>query len=449
MTVNFAHTTATGHTLAGNRHRNKALSRRQFLVRAAQVSALAWTGGAALAATTKATAGLSITEAFDREVEHFMAARKIPGGALAVMKDGRLVYARGYGWGDREKKEPARPDSLFRIASISKPFTAVAALKLVEAGRLDPDARAFDLLPLKPLAGGKRPDARLKLITIRHLLHHTGGWDRDKSGDPMFRPGAIAHAAALASPPNQETIIRYMLSQKLDFAPGSRYAYSNFGYCVLGRIIARVSGFPYDRFVQQSVLTPAGIRRMQQGSSLEAGRANGEVKYYTPDGAQGHSVFSTQPGEFPQPYGTFYLEAMDSHGGWLASAVDLVRFAAALDGSGRSRVLKPETCQILYEAPTPPVSRKRDGSLSDAYYACGWQVRPVGLQGKANYWHSGSLPGTSTLLVRRADGLAWAVVFNQRSQDSKLPDGAIDGALHRAADAVAEWPKEDLFGRYG
>ena len=71
-------------------------------------------------------------------------------------------------------------------------------------------------------------------------------------------------------------------------------------------------------------------------------------------------------------------------------------------------------------------------------------VRPVGPGGKANYWHSGSLPGTSSLLVRRSDGLSWAVLFNQRSEDKKLPDGEIDGALHRAANAVTEWPEGDL-----
>jgi hypothetical protein len=93
------------------------------------------------------------------------------------------------------------------------------------------------------------------------------------------------------------------------------------------------------------------------------------------------------------------------------------------------------------------VSRQNDGSLDAAWYGCGWNVRPIAEDDEANYWHSGSLPGTSTLLVRRWDGLSWAVLFNQRSEDKALPDGAIDGALHRAADAVADWPKENLFDR--
>ena len=160
------------------------------------------------------------------------------------------------------------------------------------------------------------------------------------------------------------------------------------------------------------------------------------------------SVFPGMPGKVPWPYGGFNLEAMDAHGGWLASAVDLARFAAALRDAAKCPLLKAETWRELHAAPPAPVSRQPDGSLQATFYACGWSTRPVGhpLRG-ANYWHTGSLPGTYTLLVRRWDGLAWAALFNQRSKDRKL-DGEIDPALHRAADAVKEWPKEDFFARF-
>jgi hypothetical protein len=145
------------------------------------------------------------------------------------------------------------------------------------------------------------------------------------------------------------------------------------------------------------------------------------------------------------PYGGFCLEAMDSHGGWLASARDLARFAAAMDTLESRNWLGQQARRSLYEPPAPPVSRTKDGGLADFFYAAGWQVRPIGQTGRANYWHNGSLPGTFTLLVRRFDGLSWVALFNQRSEDAKLPDGALDGALHRAADATAEWPEHDLF----
>ena len=148
------------------------------------------------------------------------------------------------------------------------------------------------------------------------------------------------------------------------------------------------------------------------------------------------------------PYGGFFLEAMDAHGGWLASAIDLGRFAAVFNDPAHCPILRPETINTLHEPPAPPVSRKSDGTLASKFYACGWSARPTGDEGKANYWHDGSLPGTATLLVRRWDGLSWAVLFNQRSEDRALPDDAIDGALHRAAEAVSEWPAHDLFPQY-
>jgi hypothetical protein len=126
--------------------------------------------------------------------------------------------------------------------------------------------------------------------------------------------------------------------------------------------------------------------------------------------------------------------------------VDLARFAAGFDGPGHSRLLKQASLELMYEPPAAPVFQKAEGVLEKSWYGFGWAVRRV-RHGKANYWHSGSLPGTSTLLVRRWDGLSWAVLFNQRSEDKQLPDEAIDSALHRAAEAVVDWPKGNLFSR--
>jgi N-acyl-D-amino-acid deacylase len=139
---------------------------------------------------------------------------------------------------------------------------------------------------------------------------------------------------------------------------------------------------------------------------------------------------------------------MDAHGGWIASAVDLARFAAALHDDEHSPLLTPQTIRTMHLPPDPPVSRNDDGSLKDFYYGCGWLVRPLGKPAKANYWHTGSLPGTYTLLVQRHDGVSWAILFNQRSDDKKLPDSEIDPALHRAANAVTDWPKHDVFQQY-
>jgi N-acyl-D-amino-acid deacylase len=382
--------------------------------------------------------GNEISESFDAEMQAFMEPRRIPGGALAVVKNGRLVYAKGYGLADREDHSLVGNESLFRIASISKPITAVAVLQLVESGRLSLDSCPFEMLGFDL---GKAADARLEKITISHLLHHTGGWDRGKAFDPMFRPLQIAKALDVPPPAKADAVIRYMFDQKLQSDPGSAYAYSNFGYCILGRVIEKVTGEPYEKFVREKVLAKAGIQEMRIGATLRSGRAPNEVSYYTASESKGQNVFDEAGPKVPSVYGGFHLEAMDAHGGWIASATDLVRFAAALDDPAHSPVLRPESFQMLYAPPAPPVSRESNGSLAARYYGCGWDVRPVGPEGHANYWHTGSLPGTATLLVRRHDGLSWAVCFNQRSEDDKLPDSAIDPALHRAANRVKSWPE--------
>lgn len=388
----------------------------------------------------------TIAEAFDREMEVFMEARKVPGGALAVVKNRRLVYAKGYGWADRDAKVPVQADSLFRIASISKPITAVAVMQLIEKGKLKMEQAALEVLAPDLCKGGNAAaDERVRRITVRQLLEHTGGWDRDKSYDPMFRCKMIAEKQGVPCPPGPKDIICYMLGQPLDFDPGSRYAYSNFGYLLLGRMIERLSGVGYEEYIKKQVLAPLGITRMRLGESRRSGL--GEVKYYTAEGGTTRSVFDQT--KVPWPYGGFNLEAMDAHGGWVASAIDLARFAAGLDDPSACPVLQSSTLSQMYERPPAPVGRNKDGTPAPTYYGCGWSVRPIGSRGKANYWHNGSLPGTATILVRRWEGLSWAVLFNQRSEDKKLPDSAIDPAMHRAADTVGSWPTEDLFSQYG
>jgi N-acyl-D-amino-acid deacylase len=237
-------------------------------------------------------------------------------------------------------------------------------------------------------------------------------------------------------PASCETVIRYMLGQKLDFDPGTKYAYSNFGFCVLGRIIERVSGVSYQEFVRREVLEPAGITRMRIGKSLVSDDAAGEVHYYNEGSAR--SVFPSLRGEVPWPYGGFNLEAMDSHGGWIASAIDLVKFANAIDGRRGTPLLSKGSIAALTSRPAPPLSQ-----TEAAYYGLGWSVRPTG--SGANWWHGGSLPGTTTLLVRAANGYCWAAVFNSRPEGNSKLGAEVDSGMWKAFGEVTEWPERDLF----
>ena len=220
-------------------------SRRQFLGAHATLAIATAVGvsHSRLAGAPAPAKPVGPADAFDPAIERFMQDRAVPGGALAVVKDGRLVHARGYGWADRDRQDPVNPTSLFRIASVSKPITAIAILQLAGRGRLDLNARVFGLLQLESrIPKGRTLDERWKRVTVRQLLQHTGGWDRDRSFDPMFRPGPIAESLGEPAPASAGAVIRYMLGQPLDFDPGTRHAYSNFGYCLLGRVIEQISG---------------------------------------------------------------------------------------------------------------------------------------------------------------------------------------------------------------
>jgi len=387
---------------------------------------------AELAETGRADPRLS---SFDTLMRQFVREHRVPGAALAVTCRRRLVYARGFGLADRETQEPVRPTSLFRIASISKPLTAVAVLQLVESGRLALETQVWQLLDLAAPA-----DRRWKDITVRHLLQHTGGFDRGRSFDPMFRARQIAAELDVPLPPAPRDIIRFMVGQELDFDPGSRYAYSNFGYCLLGRVIERIAGGPYEQYVRQHVLAPLGVRRPRLGRTLPEGRAGHEVAYYDHQDRTGEAVAGSLGEKVPAPYGMWSLEAMDAHGGWIASAVDLVRFAAAFDDPPACQILRPESIAAMFASPAGPTDRPATEPAPKVYYGCGWNVRRVA-PGELNTWHTGSLSGTSTLLVRRHDGKNWAVLFNTGGGLS----GRIDRLLHQAADQVRHWPESDDF----
>lgn len=422
-------------------------------------------GGLKLAAQTQPfpITGIDVPgmASFDRIITNLMYNWQIPGGAVAVVRDGKLVFAHGYGCADScddsdpNNDQPVQPDALFRIASISKPITAVAVLKLWEEGRLSLDAKAFCrpgssencILSLAPPPGQSVSDERLYDITVRQLLWHAGGWDRGRSGDPMFMPTTkrAAQAVGVSPPASCETVIRYMLGQRLDFDPGTGYAYSNFGYCILGRVIEKVTGQSYEDYVKENVLKLTGVNRMRIGRTLLEGRAEGEVKYYDYPGASLAECVFPGMGRCPWPYGGFYLEAMDSHGGWIASAIDLLRFVTAVDGrrAVQTPPLKAETVRLMVSRPDLAYWRG-----SAWYYAMGWLVRPV--RGDANWWHDGSFPGTSSILVREGQTgqkLAWAALFNSRPSNRDFY-GALDQALWQAVREVTEWPTHDLFDQY-
>ncbi len=339
-----------------------------------------------------------------------MKANDIYAGQLAVSKNGKLVYSKAFGFADKEHKVDTTCDSLFRIASSSKPITAVAIMTLVQQGKLTVEDKALDILKDYKPAAGEPFDPKLQTITVRQLLEHTSGFSNEK-GDPQFEYLRLAaQKYSLPQPASPQAIVRYRLTKPLDRDPATKYEYSNFGYNMLGRIIEKVSGEDYETYVKKNVLRPAGADAMTLGRTRLVEMSPLEVFYDDRGiGDKGWSVYAAEPEQVTASYGSsFSQEAMDAHGGWLARAEDLVKFVAAADGSNTScKLLTPDTLKLMLAPPevAPVKTKKKSGS----YYAKGWNFVP-----KTGQWaHSGALTfGTASFVCHLADGVQVAAVFN-------------------------------------
>jgi CubicO group peptidase (beta-lactamase class C family) len=358
---------------------------------------------------------------FDRTMKDFMVSRKVSAASLAITYNSRLVFARGYTW-SKADSPVTEPTSLFRIASLSKPITSAGIFKLVEENQLSLDDKVMDILPYAT-PEGQTPDPNLGKVTILDLLEHLGGWDRDKTFAPMFADKKISKALGVPLPITQADIITFMNGQPLQYTPGTKYAYSNYGYCLLGRVIEQKTGLSYEDYIKKFILSPLGISGMQIGHSKLEDRAPGEVMYES----KSESV-----------YGAFNLENMDSHGGWLASAPDMARFAAAFDDEANCPILSAGSIEKMFSLPAT-IDRQKYKS-GDYYYACGWEVRDYG-NGRRNTWHSGSLPGCYTFMARWSNGVDCVVLLNKRGDDFNK----IDPILSSTVKSISSWPDNDLF----
>jgi N-acyl-D-amino-acid deacylase len=368
---------------------------------------------------------------------------------LAITKGDRLVYAQGFGVADRDQAIPVSPRSLFRIASVSKPFTAAAILQLVEQGRLALDAPVLPLLRDAFDTSDVPGDPRLRTVTIRHLLQHRAGWDRAQSRFFPLRTDSlvkICREAGIPPPGTPDTVVRYMLTQPLDFTPGSRFAYANIGYLVMGRIIASISGDTYETYVKQHLLLPLGIDTMQIGHSTRETRAPREVCYYTAFDATTEAFFGPNRGQRVSLAYNRSIEVQEAAGGWIASVVDLARFVAALRAPDGISPLKPETFREM--TTVRPFTQTKSGQPKPGGYALGWYVEKD-KQGRTIVHHTGHLPGTGAFMGWRSDGIGVAVLFNSDTTPQNvllIPLFLAD--LAPAIDALPSWPQHDLFPVY-
>lgn len=330
--------------------------------------------------------------ALETALKNTMDQYSLPGVSIAITKNEKLVYLNSIGYADKESNEAVTVNSLFRIASVSKPITVVGILKLVHTGNLSMDQTVFGPNGILENDFGEiSVGSEIAQITVQHLIEHKSGWTNTPN-DPTFLNISLT----------KEDIIREVLTNRsLTYSPGSTYFYSNFGYHVLGRVIEKVSQMPYESFIKANILDPMGIKEMRVGGNTLSDRFPNEVKYYQ---------------ESISPY-NLNIARMDALGGWIASAKDLAKFIVRIDRMN----------EVLDFLPTNILTK-------NPYF------------GSTNWWHSGSLPGTSTVLSRLDNTFNYVVLVNSRvNSDTGLVTNELREVMNNYIRQITNWPSDDLF----
>lgn len=371
----------------------------------------------------------STTKLLDKKILQFMNQWSIKGASLAVMKDEKLIYAKGYGWADQEMEEKTEVKHIFRIASISKLITAVAIMKLHQEGLLNLNDQPFakDGV-LSKFTPEKPTDKRIYNITIEQLLRHKGGFGT-RGGDPMFSLAKISKERGLKRELSAYELLEYLLSRRLSYLPGSGTSYSNVGYFILSLIIEQLSGMEYQEYITTQILHPNGIFDMHIANNYYHERYPNEVKYYEPEGEEPIPSYDGSDSLRPRCYGGNNIKLLMGAGAWVASPVELLKLISLIDGKdGVSDILTPESISIMQDA-------------SPTTLPMGWaKCLPNGSKIR-----SGTLSGTGALIKYTSDGFCWAFITNTGSWRGSAFPRNIEQFFGGALKGVTEWPQKDLF----
>jgi CubicO group peptidase (beta-lactamase class C family) len=372
---------------------------------------------------------ISDNEGSEKIINTFLRKWSIAGASIAISKDEKLIFSRGFGYADTASGASIQPYSQFRIASISKLITAIGIMKLHEEGRLSLDEKVFGvdgILNEQYFCDPK--DKRVYGITVAHLLSHEGGWTQ-RYGDQMFMPLLVAEKMGEKPPVETKTIVRYALDKNLHFTPGTSRAYSNLGYSILGLIIEKISGMPYEDYCSKFILEHLGIYDMKIAGNLPSEKAPYEVTYYIPpDILPKPSIYGT--GELvPPTYGGNDIRALGGAGAWLATAPDLMRILTAVDGfRNRPDILSDQSIRFMTDN-------------SNGYAPVGWKTTIM----DGNWWRTGSFPGTAGVMKRQSDGISWVVLFNSSSWNGPDIYSYVNNLMYKVISQINPLPDYDLF----
>jgi len=373
-------------------------------------------------------------KAGEKLIQNFLSNNKINGASVSVMHQGKLVYAKGFGYSNVEKEEEVQPYHILRIASASKWVTALGIMKLVQDEKLTLDDYVFaedSWLANEPYTEGMK-DPNYKRIQIKHLLYHTAGWNSNVMGDPMFKPTEYAKRVGHKGEITQDDIFAFSLFYKLPHRPGTRYSYSNVGYAFLGKLIEKASGMAYEDYIKTEILLPLGIKDMRLTAKRLSEKSFPEVEYYDHDGDYVRSNAYGQDNEASRLYEGTHFDALEGAGSWAASPSDLLKLLAASDGDDRMPDFLRKDIVEQMITPTNPGNS-----------FIGW------VDVKENQWkRTGTLIGTNTLLMRYNEDISYCIVTNTSTWKGGRTNTELQWLMGQFVKSVEEWPEHNLFHYY-
>lgn len=327
----------------------------------------------------------------DNMVYSFMIKHEIPGVSLSVSKDEEIVYSAGYGFAVKETKQRVTPNTLFRLASMSKQQTALAIMTLYEKGLLTVEDYVFGKGGVLEKEFGTDIHPLVKAIKIKHLLSHTSGW----SSDPIY----TSESTTL-----DERIAKYAKTVAPTYSPGTTFDYNNLNFCILGKIIEVLSGKDYETFLKEEVHSKAGIENIFVGKNSLGERRENECQYYGQDGKN--------------PYAND-MELSKAAGGMIASTPELMKLMSYIDyGTKVPDMLKRETLDLMY-TPLDNITEP-DGDPWNRY-ALGWRTNYPYISDWTTY-HGGTLAGVCTIWARGKKGVNGTILCNSRSYGQSIDD---------------------------
>lgn len=336
--------------------------------------------------------------AMDSIMQRYLKRWEIHGAQLAISRHDSLLYARGFGYADKDRQISMEPSYIMRMASVSKLVTATGIMKLRDMGKIRLSDKVFGpkgILNDTFYVNSIR-DKRYFDITVEQLLRHKAGFT-NYAGDAIFSTRYIMQQNHLTTPPDHRTLLRIVLRRHLGYTPGTAQRYCNIGYTLLSLIIEKRTGMSYENFMQRYVLNPAGCYDFHIAGNYLKDRRKNETVYYMHSSSVPVPEFNNSGRMVVRCYGENDITTALGAGAWVASAAELCRLVASIDGDRTvPDVISPQAVKLMTQ------------EMPDHQFSLGWNFTP-----RNRPWiRTGSLVGTSALVLRYPDGECWVFITN-------------------------------------